>query len=156
MHDPLCVFGCELPLPIGLMPVPHVATERRSDEPMRAIRVMVEAYLKRNHAFFAQIETLDNVMLLPIPEVQVVTVFVRSHIFQVEAFPKCIRSSPSTAHHHIGAWLIPVVIVERMLSALCSQRPAILNCSSSRRKPPGPLPSPSPSIEIIMVLSARQ
>src|SRR5258708_13953282 len=94
------------------MPVPHVATERRSDEPMWAIRVMVEAYLKRNHAFFAQIETLDNVMLLPIPEVQVVTVFVRSHIFQVEAFRKRIRRSPSTAHHHIVAWLIPVVIVE--------------------------------------------
>jgi hypothetical protein len=36
---------------------------------MGAVRVMVEAYLKRNQAFLTQINTLDNFVLVPIPEV---------------------------------------------------------------------------------------
>src|SRR5215469_4304144 len=94
------------------MPVPHVATEGRSDEPMRTIRIMVEAYLERHQAFLAELKTLDNLMLLPVPEMQMVAVFARRHIVQIEAAPKGLGGRPLAADHHIVAWLIPVVIVE--------------------------------------------
>src|SRR5947209_10217443 len=93
------------------MPVPHVTAERCPHEAMRTIRIMVEAYLERNQTFFAKFNTLHNFMLLPIPEVQMVTVFASSHIIQVEAFGKRIGRSPFAADHHIMPWLVPVVIV---------------------------------------------
>src|SRR5690349_19975235 len=50
-------------------------------------------------------------MLLPVPEVQVVTVLPLSDIIQIEAFGIRIRRCPFTADHDIVARLVPEVII---------------------------------------------
>src|SRR5207302_9149178 len=63
-----------LPLTVGLVPVPHVATACGPNEAGGAVRIMMEAHLQRDQSFLTQIDTLHEFMLLPVPEVQVVTV----------------------------------------------------------------------------------
>src|SRR6266446_7683692 len=50
-------------------------------------------------------------MLLPVPEVQVMTVLPSCDIVQIEAFRVGSRGCPFTADHDIVAWLVPEVII---------------------------------------------
>ena len=94
------------------MPVKHVAAEGCPDKAMVTVRVMVEAHLQGNQTFLTQVKSLDMGMLVPIPEVQLVSVLASSYIIQVETVDKCLGGRPFTTHHYIVTWLIPVVIVE--------------------------------------------
>src|SRR6266516_1740299 len=100
-----------LPLTVGLVPVPHIATECGSDEAVGAVRIMVEAHLQWDQSFLTQINTLDEFMILPVPEVQVVTVLPTRDIIQIEAFGIGVRRCPFTADHDIVTRLVPEVIV---------------------------------------------
>ena len=101
----------KVPLTVGLVPVPHVATECGPNEAVGAVRIMMEAHLQRDQSFLTQINTLNELMLLPVPEVQVVTVLPNCDIIQIEAFGIGVRRCPFTADHHIVARLVPEVIV---------------------------------------------
>src|SRR5438034_8887199 len=100
-----------MPLTVGLVPVPHVTTECSHNEAGGAVRIMMEAHLQRDQSFLTHINTLNEFMLLPVPEVQVVTVLPTGDIIQIEAFAIGGRRCPFTADHDIVARLVPEVIV---------------------------------------------
>ena len=71
----------------------------------------MEAYLQRDHPILTQVYILDDLMTIPIPEVQLAAIFSGSHIFQVETAKIGIGCAKLATHHDIVARLIPEVIV---------------------------------------------
>src|SRR5207248_3447660 len=92
-----------LPGAVGFVAVPQGAGERRPCEGMRALRVVMEADLQGYQTILPQIDALCELMLLPIPEVQSMPIFIRSHILQVE--PRLIGLDSRTlgADHDVVA-----------------------------------------------------
>src|SRR5438874_2517844 len=78
---------------------------------MRAVRIVMEADLQWDHPILTQVHILHDLMTIPIPKVQLATIFSGSHILQIETSIIGIRCAKLATHHDIVARLIPEVIV---------------------------------------------
>src|SRR5215218_8717207 len=86
---------------------------------MGAIGVMVKANLQRDPAVLPQIYRLSNLLLLPIPEVDLPTVLSLGHLLGIEAAPVGVGGGPLAGDHDVVAQLVPeVVVVAHTLRAL--------------------------------------
>ena len=65
--------------------MPDRAGERRADEAVRAVGIVVEADFQRDQPLLAQVDTLRDLPLLPVPEVQLLAVLAGLHVFELEA-----------------------------------------------------------------------
>jgi hypothetical protein len=85
----------DLPLPIGFVPVPQAARERRRDVAVGAVGVVVEAHLQGNHALLAQVHALDDFALVPVPEVDLAAIAPRGHVVEAEAGHEGLGRAPT-------------------------------------------------------------
>src|SRR5215213_1257450 len=79
---------------------------------MGAIGVMVKTNLQRDPAVLPQVYRLSNLLLLPIPEVDLPTVLTLGHVLGVEAGVIGVGDGPLATDHDVVARLVPEVVVE--------------------------------------------
>ena len=94
------------------MPMPNRARQSRADEAVRARRVVMKADFQRNQTRFAQIETLRDPALRPIPKVQPPAVLSSRDVLRVKAASVRVRRGPFAADHHVVLRLVPKIVVE--------------------------------------------
>src|ERR671913_2084374 len=78
---------------------------------MGALRVVVPPDLERYPPFLSKIDALGDLVLLPVPEVELPTVLSLGHVLGIEPSLVGVGGGPLAGDHDVVARLVPEVVV---------------------------------------------
>src|SRR5699024_2415223 len=76
-------------LDLYLLPVlpimEYIGCQRRADETVAAVRIMVKTRLQRDQPLFAKVDALAHAAIFEIPEMNMLAIFAACHVLEIEA-----------------------------------------------------------------------
>src|SRR5262245_43983225 len=89
-----------------------VGGQRRADETVRAVGVVMEADLQREQPVLTEIEALFGCLLLKIPQMEFAPIFKMADFLQIETGHEGVRRGPFRTDHDVMTRLVPEVVRE--------------------------------------------